>query len=400
MTRPRVLVSTLRPANGGVAAKARWLCGRLDQAGYTPVLAWYEPWSLSPRLSVPAHALPRGRRPGQRHELAFGQYEGHAIGAWLPELEFTHYLPTRPWRQLIAGCQHHVAVSGNPLCAAPLALSPVPFLLWVGSPWQDDRIDRVRRFPWPRRLLDQVVNTPVLRRLERRILRSPQGRILSISHHTERALAALAGRPLHGVMRLPVAGCFTPKPESVRPWRLGFSGRYGDPRKHIDLLLAAVARLTRAGQPVRLELTGEPDPAFLHPRLAALGIADHVHCHPRLEPAGLAAVLQGLDLFVIPSHQEGLCIAAVEAMACGVPVLSTRCGGSDDFVIPGETGAFTAAEPAAMAAAITAICADRACREHLALGAAAWAGQHVDEQAAAAVLGHHWHQLYPSASPL
>ncbi len=400
MTRPRVLVSTLRPAIGGVAAKTRWLCGRLEAAGYIPVLAWYEPWSLSPRLSVPAHALPCGRRPGHRLEQAFGRYEGHAIGAWLPELEFTHYRPTWCWRQLIAGCQHHVAVSGNPLCAAPLALSQVPFLLWVGTPWQDDRIDRVRRFPWPRRLLDLALNSPVLRRLERRILRSPQGCILSISHHTERALHRIAGRPMDGVLRLPVADHFQPRPDRVRPWRVGFSGRYSDPRKRIDLLLEAVALLARAGQPVRLELTGEPHPAFLKPRLAALGIADRVHGRPRLDPAGLAAVLQGLDLFVIPSHQEGLCIAAVEAMACGVPVLSTRCGGPDDFVIPGETGAFTAADPAAMAAAITAICADRASREHLALGAAAWAGQHVDEQAAAAVLGRHWHQLYPSAPPL
>jgi glycosyltransferase involved in cell wall biosynthesis len=244
------------------------------------------------------------------------------------------------------------------------------------------------------------VNSPVLRHLERRILRSPEGRILSISHHTGRALSQIAGRPMAGVLRLPVADHFQPRPDRVQPWRLGFSGRYRDPRKRIDLLLEAVALLARGGHPVCLELTGEPDPSFLLPRLAALGIADRVCCHTRLDPSGLAAVLQGLDLFVIPSHQEGLCIAAVEAMACAVPVLSTRCGGPEDFVIPGQTGAFTQAEPAAMAAAIAAICGHRPRREALARGAAAWAREQAGEPSAHSVLGLHWRQLYPSASPL
>ena len=61
--------------------------------------------------------------------------------------------------------------------------------------------------------------------------------------------------------------------------------------------------------------------------------------------------MQRWDLFVIPSHQEGLCISALEAMACGVPVVSTRCGGPEDFVLPDRTGLLVPHQAPALAAA-------------------------------------------------
>ncbi len=349
---PQALISTIRPATGGVAAKTRWLCAQLQAAGIRPVLAWYEPWSLSPTLSVPLFARPRGRRPGQKLHQAFAEegegpgYEGHAIGAWLPELGFTHYRPIPPWRQLIARCEFHVAVSGNPLFAAPFAAVGLPFLLWVGTPWREDRRDRVRRFSLPRRLLDTALNAPVLRRLERRILQAPGGRILTISHYTAGALVAIAGRPMDGVLILPVeARLFHPDPARVIPWRIGFSGRYLDPRKRIDLLLDAIVLARRQGQPVELHLSGELDPSALRPKLAARVLVGSVRCHPYLTPAELADVMQSLDLFVIPSHQEGLCLAALEAMACGVPVVSTRCGGPEEIRAERSHGPAGASQP-------------------------------------------------------
>ena len=57
-----------------------------------------------------------------------------------------------------------------------------------------------------------------------------------------------------------------------------------------------------------------------------------MRCHPLLSPAQLAATLQSWDLFVIPSHQEGLCIAGLEAMACGLPVVGHSVGGAVDLL--------------------------------------------------------------------
>ena len=383
--RPRALISTIEPVDGGVPAMTRVLAGFLEELGIEPVFAWYAPWSRHPRLSVPLPALALGHRPGRVAEDAYGGHEGHGLGCWLPELEFTHYLPRRLWRDLIASCRFHLAVTGNPLCATPYARLGVPFLAWVATPWEADRSERVAAFSRPRRLLDRHLNARLLRRLEREVLQAPGGRVMALSTYTARALEAIAGRPMDGVLRMPVnTGLFRPEPEATEPWRLGFTGRFGDPRKNIGLLLETVRLLAAQGHPVELHLAGDREHAQLRPRLEALGIDSLVHTHPPLQAPELATLLQRLDLFVIPSHQEGLCIAALEAMACGVPVVSTRCGGPQDFVINERTGTLVDSEPAAMAAAIQAIAVDRPRRTRLSAAARAWVERHASPPAARA----------------
>ncbi len=396
MRRPRALVSTIEPVDGGVPAMTTAVTRMLEELDIEPVFAWYAPWSTHPHLSVPLHAVASGRRPGRMERPVYGDHEGHGLGAWLPELEFTHYLPRRAWRELVASCDLHLSVTGNPLCAVPFARLGIPFLAWVATPWKEDRVDRVRGFSRPRRLLDRMLNGPVLQRLERQVLRAPRGRILALSGYTARALEALAHRPMDGVMRMPVnPAVFRPAPGRLVPWRVGFAGRYGDPRKHITLLLEAVARLVAAGRPVELVLAGEQDVDRLRGPLVAMGLADRVQCLPCLGPAALAEVLQTLDLFVIPSHQEGLCIAALEAMACGVPVVSTRCGGPEDYVIDDRTGQLVASDPAAMAAAIATIGADRDRRERLSAGALTWVREQASPQAARRTFLAHLEAIAP-----
>jgi glycosyltransferase involved in cell wall biosynthesis len=400
----RALISTIRPGVGGVSSKLAWLVQELERLGITPVLAWYEPWSCSPELSLPLPALPaallRGARPGQRSMQLDGGWRGQGLGAWLPELEFTHYLGGQAWRRLAASCDLHLAVTGNPLCAARLSLLRRPFLAWVGSDWQGDRRDRVARFPPQRRLLDQLVNAPVLRRLERRALRDPQGRILTISAATARSLEGLGGRPVAGVLYRPCdPQLFRPEPSRCVPWRLGFSGRYSDPRKQIGLLLEAVARLAAQGHPVQLELTGEADGRFLQPQLVRLGLVERVRLHPLLTPAQLAAVLQSWDLFVIPSHQEGLCLAALEAMACGVPLLSTPCGGPEELLDGGRCGVLVEPRPQALAQAVASLCADRCRRQHLSAGALAWVAAHANQAVAQRRLHRALAATFPQLQP-
>jgi glycosyltransferase involved in cell wall biosynthesis len=56
-------------------------------------------------------------------------------------------------------------------------------------------------------------------------------------------------------------------------------------------------------------------------------------------------------------------------MACGCPVVSTRCGGPEEFVADGETGYLTGFEAAEMASAIERIFRDRPLRDKLSQGA-------------------------------
>jgi glycosyltransferase involved in cell wall biosynthesis len=358
---PRVLVSTLAPGNGGVSAMTRFVVDQLAARGFQPVIAHYAPYSVAPALSVPFYRLFQ-RVPGRQRGLAYGGCEAHGIGAWLPELEFTHYVATRHWRQLMDSCDAFVAVSGNVLAATPFRQTGRPYLAWVATDWDGDRRDRVRHFPTSRRLLDTLVNAPVIRALQKRLLSG--GTVLSLSEYTAGVLGELAAPDFRKIV-LPVpidTDLLVPSPGRRVPGRVGFAGRFSDPRKNIGLLLQAVAILRRAGQDISVLLLGEPATSELTGQLAALDLAGHVTIRAHVARDELRDCLQTLDAFVLPSHQEGLCIAALEAMACGVPVVSTRCGGPEEFVIPGVTGSLVESEPQEMASAIGSITRDAAWR--------------------------------------
>ncbi len=245
MTR-RALIATIPPISGGVPAMLRVVLRLLAERGVESEVAWYEPWSLSPELSVPLFRLGTRRVGAERREVE-GAAAGHAIGAWLPELEVTHYRATPPWRELIARADLHLVVSGTAMAGRAFADTGTPFLAWLASDWHGDRKDRVRAFPWHRRLLDRALVGPLARRLEPRILRS--GRILALSEPTRRALDAVAGRPVvRAVMPQPIdLDLFRPDPAAVVPGRIGFVGRFDDPRKNLPLFLDALAAARSTG---------------------------------------------------------------------------------------------------------------------------------------------------------
>lgn len=368
MGRKRVLISTITPSPGGVNTMTAFVVQALVKSGLEPVIAHYQPYSQSPELSVPSFRL-FTRSTGSMQALAFNDCETHAIGAWLPELEFPHYFATRQWKALMNSCEAFISVSGNVLAATPFLQTRRPYVAWVATDWEGDRRDRIRAFSAPRKLLDQIVNGPVIRRLERKLLRS--GTILALSHYTGRALQQIARTPcVQAVLPMPVDGAlFCPKANARVQGRIGFSGRFDDPRKNINLLLDALATLKQRGQSCSAVLIGGVPTDEMVAIIERHQLRGAIELVPHVTPAELAAWLQTLDVFVLPSHQEGLCIAALEAMACGVPVVSTRCGGPEEFVIPGQTGSLVDFDAAAMADAIAAIIGDADLRQTLAAGA-------------------------------
>ena len=78
---------------------------------------------------------------------------------------------------------------------------------------------------------------------------------------------------------------------------------------------------------------------------------------------GLRDFYQGLTVFIIPSYQEGLSIVGIEAMASGVPVVSTRCGGPECFVRDGKNGYLTDFDAKKMAARVLDICTNSELRQ-------------------------------------
>ncbi|MFN3628900.1 MAG: glycosyltransferase family 4 protein [Casimicrobiaceae bacterium] len=366
MKPPRLLLSTIAARSGGVPAMVGFAVDVLQHRFEIEVIiAYYEPYSQTPALSVPTFALGR-RRPGAMcAEPMFG-CETWAIGAWLPELEFSTYALTPDWRRLIDGCSAHLVVSGNVLAARPLVAAGKPAVVWIATPWEADRSDRVRAFPLVRRLVDRSIVTPVMRRLELRLLRAVS--TLALSDYTAHFVEQATGRR-PPVLPVPVdTERFAPG-EKVAPPRIVFAGRLDDPRKNVALLLEALRRLRQRGLRFQATLAGAADPATFAAQTRALELDTVVDVLPYQGKDALAALLRSASVFALPSHQEGLCIAALEAMACGLPVVSTRCGGPEEFVLPDVTGELCAFDADELANAMARLLGDRSSRERM--GAAA-----------------------------
>lgn len=128
--------------------------------------------------------------------------------------------------------------------------------------------------------------------------------------------------------------------------------------KGFDLLIDAVAQLRRQGQDCTLAIYGEgPLRPALQARIDSLGLGDHVHLRGHV--ADLRPVLEPASLFVLASRREGFGNVLIEAMAAGVPVLATRCGGPDSFITDGVNGWLTAPDDSAgLAQKIAGLLAD------------------------------------------
>jgi len=129
-------------------------------------------------------------------------------------------------------------------------------------------------------------------------------------------------------------------------------------RKGLDVLLAALDRLEKGGPRPRLLIAGAgPLRGALQSQASQLGLAERVRFLGRR--SDVADLLLACDLFVLPSRQEGLGVAALEAMALGRPVLASRVGGLAESVQHERTGLLVPPDdPEALADALARLLAD------------------------------------------
>jgi D-inositol-3-phosphate glycosyltransferase len=158
-----------------------------------------------------------------------------------------------------------------------------------------------------------------------------------------------------------------------------FVGRI-EPLKGVDTLMEAVALLRKEGVPSRGPLclaviggdsedNGEPgseEMGRLHELRLRLGIEDMVTFLGKRDQDTLQYYYSAAEVVVVPSHYESFGLVALEAMACGTPVVASETGGLVFLVRDGETGFHVpAGDPAALADRLGQLLEDELLRQRL-----------------------------------
>ncbi|MFN0153778.1 MAG: glycosyltransferase family 4 protein [Gaiella sp.] len=144
-------------------------------------------------------------------------------------------------------------------------------------------------------------------------------------------------------------------------WQEGLSPKLV---KGPDVLVAALTAAAAELESLWVLLTG-PARGYVKAGLTKAEVPfTHVHLPGE---ADLAAGYHALDAYLIPSRQEGGPKGVLEALACGVPLVSTRVGQATEIVHDGANGLLVDVEDAGgLAAGITRIAGDRALADRLA----------------------------------
>lgn len=138
-----------------------------------------------------------------------------------------------------------------------------------------------------------------------------------------------------------------------------------EPRKNLPRLLEAFA-LVRREADVQLALVGRRGWLFqpIFERLAALGLEPHVRVVEGVPHAELAPIYSAAAVLAFPSLYEGFGLPAVEAMACGCPVVASDRGSLPEVV--GQAGLLVPADDsAALAKALLSVLTSRGRRDDL-----------------------------------
>lgn len=117
--------------------------------------------------------------------------------------------------------------------------------------------------------------------------------------------------------------------------RILFAGNFV-PVKGIEYLIRAAPEILAASPECEIVLLGAPAECAIarkYYELARnLGVQDVITVRGKVPNAILPSWMRAADLFVLPSLKEGFGIVLAEALACGIPVVSTRSGGPEDIV--------------------------------------------------------------------
>jgi len=306
-------------------------------------------------------------RPLRPIELTYTGEPYRHMGAWLTEFEFQRYQPRPALTALLNQYDLIQVVGGSPAWAAAALAAQPPVCAFAATTAAQERHSILKQTRGARRLWLTAM-TYLTTRVERHTL----PRLACVFPESEYTRTLFA--PYVAPQRLRVgppgvdADFFHPAPTYHADGPILCVGRLNDPRKNLPLLLHAYHQLRQrlATAPKLVLVSQEPLAPTSLALIDALGLRAHVDIRINLSLDELRHTYQTASLFVLSSDEEGLGIVILEAMACGLPVISTDCGGPATALLAGKTGLLVpVGQNTQLAEALTTLITDSDRREQL-----------------------------------
>jgi glycosyltransferase involved in cell wall biosynthesis len=351
-------------AGGGVPAVAEFLCSQIERTRRYRLklfsLATSSRDDCSLRLVSPSTW--RGN-PGRR----VGSWQGREFthfGSRFAEFEFSRMAPTPLLRQALGDCDLIQVVSGSPAPALALTGCSKPIVMQVATRAIVERRKTLEAGGFGGRTWRRLM-AAIIDRFDDRALRMVDAVMVEnrwMLQHARKVVGTGKTSVRHAP---PGVDCGIFAPSELRDDRLTrdpyilFVGRLSDPRKNVLMLCRAYALLcSQIGDPPDLVLAGHGElPSAARSILESRGVARRVRLVAGPSAETLRALYQSATAVAVPSDEEGFGMVVIEAMACGVPVVATRCGGPEEIITHGTDGYLVPLEDApAFAAHLRLLC--------------------------------------------
>lgn len=321
-----------RMSSGGVTTVAKFIIDMLKNDDRFDVELIMAATSFNDDLSTRILRPSTWFRGVKVQNMTWETVNTYAVGANFTELEIQRYMPRKKMTDILNSYDIIQVVSGSPAIAYITRNVSKPVCLFIATMLKLERSSLLKQVGTLRGLYERA-NLPLVSMIDRLALKRVN-HVFAETLYTKQAIT-----PYVDVERISIDTVgvdikrFIPSKKRSDNYIL-CTGRLDDPRKNTPMLFRAYAEVKRrVPRAPKLVLAGLSGPTEADWQLAReLNIYDEIQFHHRVSAERMVELYQNAMLFVLSSNEEGLGIVLLEAMACGTPVISTRCGGPDSVV--------------------------------------------------------------------
>lgn len=242
---------------------------------------------------------------------------------------------------------YHFGVVATSHTMLPVAFLNKRFSFWVATVYSDELESKYNSLAGddPARKLRNSIQWPILEYIEKYVYKQAST-IYAISDYTAKKiefLTKIKAKKRIQVLTPPIDNNLFKNTNGFKKNTnsIIFTGRIEDPRKNVIFLLESMQIIAKEIPNVKLTVVGGTATSEIKNIINKLGISRNVKFIDYIDRKKIPELLKRNNLFACTSTQEGLCISILEAMSCGLPIITTKCGGPETIVKKSKGGIVT-----------------------------------------------------------